>query len=44
MRLAAFAALLLLAACGAEAPPRFGETQPGMSVEGEMRIGLRGRL
>jgi hypothetical protein len=44
MKLAAFAALLLLAACGAEAPPSFGQADPGLTVGGDVRIGLRGTL
>ncbi|MFN4057932.1 MAG: hypothetical protein ACK4HW_07095 [Roseinatronobacter sp.] len=44
MKLAALAALLLLAACGAEAPPRHDAPQPGPSVSGEARIGVRGTL
>jgi hypothetical protein len=44
MKLAALAALLLLAACGAEAPPRNDRAPDGLSFGGEMRIGVRGTL
>ena len=44
MKLVALAALLLLAACGAEAPPRYENAQPGLGVSGEVRIGVRGTL
>ncbi len=36
-------ALALLAACGAEAPPRAPEPT-GVSISGEVLIGVRGRL
>ena len=37
--------LALLAACGAEAPPSFGEgAAPGVNVSGEARIGVRTEL
>jgi hypothetical protein len=36
-------ALALLAACGAEAPPRAPEAS-GVSISGEARIGVSGRL
>ena len=41
--IALFMALALLAACGAEAPPRAPEPV-GVTVSGEMRIGVSGRL
>jgi hypothetical protein len=44
MRLAALAALLLLTACGADAPPHHHQTPDGLSIGGEMRIGVRGTL
>jgi hypothetical protein len=44
MKFAALAALLLLAACGAEAPPRHENAQPDLRVNGELRIGAQGRL
>ena len=38
-------ALVLLAACGAEAPPRAPDNPPpGLSVSGEARIGVSARL
>ena len=37
--------LALLAACGAEAPPRFVDrAAPGVTVSGEARIGVRTQL
>ena len=44
MRLAALAALLLLTACGAEAPPQYGQTATGLSIGGEVRVGVQGTL
>ncbi len=39
------AALLALAACGADGPPQYEPPQaPGVSVSGEMRMGVAGRL
>jgi hypothetical protein len=44
MKLAALAALLLLTACGAEAPPRYGAADPNLTLGGEVRVGVRGTL
>ncbi len=42
MKYAALAAVLALAACGADAPPQ--APTPGVSISGEARIGVSGRL
>jgi len=45
MKYASLIAVLLLAACGAEAPPRHAETPPpGLSISGEARIGVKTTL
>jgi len=45
MRLAAImAALLALVACGVESPPEPPEERRGLSVTGEVGIGVRGRI
>ena len=44
MKFVALAALLLLAACGAEAPPSHEQAPAGLTLGGEMRIGVRGSL
>jgi hypothetical protein len=44
MKLTALAALLLLAACGAEAPPRFEKPATGPTLGGEVRVGVQGTL
>lgn len=43
MRWAAFAAIALLAACGAEAPPEPPQ-QSGVTIGGEVRIGVKAEL
>jgi hypothetical protein len=43
MKYAAPLLLFLLAACGAEAPPSY-PSETGVSVSGEMRMGVRARL
>ncbi len=41
MRYAIVACALLLGACGADGPPRYsGETTPGLSVTGELTMGV----
>ncbi len=44
MKFIALAALLTLAACGAEAPPRYGQAETGLTVGGDVRIGVQGTL
>ena len=45
MRRIAAMAVIILAGCGAEAPPTHGgQTTPGASVSGEMLIGVRTEL
>lgn len=45
MRVALITFAFLMAACGAEAPPRHSETAPsGVSISGEARIGVRTEL
>lgn len=43
MRWAAFAALALLVACGAEAPPEPPQ-KAGITIEGELRMGVQAEL
>ena len=38
----AFAALLTLAACGADGEPTRPATKPGVSVSGDVQIGVKG--
>jgi hypothetical protein len=42
--IAAILAVLALSACGVEGPPRAPEAPPGLSVGGEVRIGISGEL
>ncbi len=45
MKYAAPLMLFLLAACGAEAPPRAAETTtPGVTISGDMRMGVKTEL
>ncbi len=44
MKYAALIALMTLVACGAEAPPQAPTPSPGVSMSGEARIGVSGRL
>ena len=44
MKLLALATLLLLAACGAEAPPQYGQAASGLTLGGDVRIGAQARL
>jgi hypothetical protein len=44
MRSALITCALLLAACGADAPPRHGAASPGVTVGGEILIGVKTNL
>jgi predicted small lipoprotein YifL len=44
IRLLAIAAILALAACGVDGPPKAPTTKPGVSVTGEVAVGVSGQL
>ncbi len=43
-RLVALAALLALAACGVDGPPKTPASKTGVSVSGEVAVGVSGQL
>jgi hypothetical protein len=44
IRLLALAAVLVLAACGVDGPPRAPASKTGFGVSGEVAVGISGQL